>query len=81
MFFSQNDFRAIPAQHAPRLERMLDRLDWATRPEDMRLPGYVFHPLKGDAKGRYAVRVSGNWRITFAFDGPDACDVDLEDYH
>ena len=80
MLFSHSDLRAIPAQHAPRLERVLDRLDSATRPEDMRLPGYAFHPLKG-GKGRFAVKVSGNWRITFAFDGPDACDVDLEDYH
>jgi proteic killer suppression protein len=80
-FFSKNDYRGIPAQFASRLERMLDRLDAALRPEDMNLPGYRFHPLKGERKGSYAVSVSGNWRLTFRFDGDDAADVDLEDYH
>lgn len=60
---------------------MLDRLDAAIRPEDMNLPGYGFHGLKGDRKGTYAVSVSSNWRITFRFEKGDAVDVDLEDYH
>jgi len=60
---------------------ILDRLDAAKAPRDLALPGMDFHPLKGKDKGRYAVTVSGNWRITFAFDGEDAIDVDLEDYH
>ena len=47
----------------------------------MILPGMRFHALKGKDKGRYAVDASGNYRITFAFDGEDAIDVDLEDYH
>ncbi len=47
----------------------------------MSLPGYKFHLLKGDRKGEYAVSVSGNWRITFEFDGQDAVNVNLEDYH
>ncbi len=80
-FFSKGDYRSIPAQHAARLERQLDRLDAASRPEDMDLPGYRFHALKGDRKGVYAVSVSGNWRLTFRFEGDDAADVDLEDYH
>jgi proteic killer suppression protein len=45
----------------------------------MDVPGYVFHPLRGQA--RFSVRVTGNWRITFGFEGEDAVDVDLEDYH
>lgn len=80
-FFTKGDHRGIPAQFASRLERMLDRLDAATKPEDMSLPGYKFHPLKGERKGTYAVSVSGNWRLTFEFDGEDATVVDLEDYH
>jgi proteic killer suppression protein len=47
----------------------------------MNLEGYRFHRLKGRDKDRYSVSVSGNWRITFAFAGKDAVDVDLEDYH
>jgi proteic killer suppression protein len=47
----------------------------------MDLPGLRRHPLKGKLKGFYAVQVSGNWRIVFRFDGEDAADVDLIDYH
>ncbi|MGH8320472.1 MAG: type II toxin-antitoxin system RelE/ParE family toxin [Gammaproteobacteria bacterium] len=80
-FFTRSDYRGIPAQFAQRLERMLDRLDAAVRPEDMHLPGYRFHRLQGKRRGAYAVDVSGNWRLTFRFDGKDAVHVDLEDYH
>ncbi len=80
-FFKHSDYRGIPAQHAPRIERMLDRLDGAVRAEDMNLPGYRFHPLKGERKGEYAVSVNGNWRITFGFEGDNAINVNLEDYH
>ncbi|MDR2364647.1 MAG: type II toxin-antitoxin system RelE/ParE family toxin [Zoogloeaceae bacterium] len=55
--------------------------DAAVKPEDLDFPGYRVHPLKGDRQGDYAVSVSGNWRLTFRFDGEDATDVDLEDYH
>ena len=47
----------------------------------MNLPGLGFHPLKGNRKGTYAVTVSGNWRITCQFEGENAVNVDLEDYH
>lgn len=80
-FFTRSDYRGIPAQFAPRLERLLDRLDASTKAEDMNLPGYRFHGLKGDRKGSFAVSVSGNWRLTFRFEGEDAADLDLEDYH
>jgi toxin HigB-1 len=60
---------------------MLDRLDTVLRPQDMNIPGYRFHPLAGGRKRTYAATVTGNWRITFRFDGEDAIDVDLEDYH
>lgn len=56
-------------------------MDAAIAPEDMRLPGYRFHRLQGRRRNTYAVSVSGNWRLTFKFDGRDAVDVDLEDYH
>ena len=60
---------------------MLERLEASVVPGDMNLPGWRFHPLKGGMAGRYAVDLSGNWRLTFAWDGTDAIDVDLEDYH
>ena len=71
----------IPAQSAVRIERILDRLDANVAASDMDLPGYCFHPLKGARSGEYAVSVSGNWRLTFRFNGKDAVDVHLEDYH
>ena len=60
---------------------MLDALDVATKPEEMNVPGYRFHRLQGDRARSYSVSVTGNWRITFAFDGEHAIDVNLEDYH
>jgi proteic killer suppression protein len=81
LFFTKGSYKGIPAQHGSRIERMLDRLDAAREAKDMDLPGYKFHALRGNRKGEYAVSVSGNWRITFEFDGQDAIDVDLEDYH
>ncbi len=47
----------------------------------MNLPGFRFHALKGDLKGHHAVSVSGNWRVTFRFEGEHAVDVDYTDYH
>jgi proteic killer suppression protein len=68
-------------QNPDRIRRILAQLDAAAAPEDMNLPGLRFHGLKGRGKGRFAVWVSGNWRITFGWLEGDAVDVDLEDYH
>ena len=80
-FFTKGDHRGIPVQSAARIERMLDRLDTSVKPSDMDVPAYRFHPLKGTRAGEFAVSVSGNWRLTFSFDGDDAIEVNLEDYH
>ena len=77
----RGDASKLSVPNVRRVETMLARLDGAVSPEDMNLPGYRFHGLKGRDKGRYAVDASGNWRITFGWDGKDAVDVDLEDYH
>jgi proteic killer suppression protein len=63
------------------LGRILLALDAATEPKDMDLPGFLFHGLSGDQKGRYSVWATGNWRVTFGWSGEDATDVNLEDYH
>jgi toxin HigB-1 len=80
-FFETGKARGIQAAHAPRLKRQLLRLDVASKPEDMNLPGWNLHPLKGREKGHWSVWVNGNWRMTFAFDGNDAVLVDYRDYH
>ena len=75
------DASKLSVPNVRRVETILARLEGALAPEDLNLPGYRFHGLKGKDKGRYAVDASGNWRITFAWDGRNAVDVDLEDYH
>ena len=81
LFFTKGSYKGIPAQYGSRIERMLDRLDASKEAEDMDLPGYKFHPLKGNRGGEHAVTVTGNWRITFCFDGQNATAVNFEDYH
>lgn len=80
-FFTTGTKSGIQAQHAERLRVILGRLNAATAPTDMNLPGLDLHQLKGDRKGTWAVKVSGNWRLTFIFVGKDADAVDYEDYH
>ena len=80
-FFETGSKAGIQAQHAERLRLILAQLNAAAKPQDMALPGLVLHPLKGERKGTWSVRVSGNWRITFVFVGTDADVVDYEDYH
>lgn len=60
---------------------ILAALDTAARIDDMDIPGFELHPLKGDQKGRWAVSVSGNWRITFELRDGNAYLIDYEDYH
>jgi toxin HigB-1 len=80
-FAETGDTRKLSVPGAGRVRQILLALDGATVPEDMNLPGLRFHGLKGERKGTYAVSASGNYRITFGWDGQDAVDVDLEDYH
>ena len=78
-FFQTGSKSGIQTQQAERLELILGRLSAATTPKDMGLPGLALHPLKADRKGTWAVRVSGNWRVTFVFSEKDTDDVDYED--
>lgn len=80
-FFLAGDRTGIRPDQAPRLRLVLGRLAASTVPKDMDLPGLRLHQLKGKLKGRWSVTISGNWRITFAFEGKDAVLVDYEDYH
>lgn len=80
-FFTTGNKAGIQAKHADRLRLILGRLSVATGPRDMNLPGLDLHPLRGDRKGTWAVKVSGNWRLTFVFRGKDVERIDYEDYH
>jgi proteic killer suppression protein len=80
-FFTTGSKRAIQAKQADRLRLILGALNAATAPQDMNLPGLGLHERQGARKGTWAVKVSGNWRVTFGFVGKDAERVDYEDYH
>ena len=71
----------IQPKHASKLRLQLFALDNAKQAGDMNAPGWKLHPLTGELKGHWAVRVSGNWRLTFKFEGEDAVLVDYQDYH
>lgn len=80
LFAGKGDASKLPVQNVGRVGRILVLLNAATKPEDMNLPGYRFHGLQGKPK-RYALDASGNYRVTFGWEGEDAIEVDLEDYH
>ena len=80
-FFRTGSKSGIQAAHAPKLARQLAALDVAKQPEDMNLPGWGLHPLKGKLNRHWSVGVNGNWRLTFSFEDGDAVVVDYQDYH
>ena len=80
-FFNTGKKSGIQTNHVNRLRLILGRLNASTSPSDMDLPGLHLHQLSGDRKETWSVRVSGNWRVTFKFDGDHAEVVDYEDYH
>jgi toxin HigB-1 len=71
----------LRADQVNRIAKILRLLMDAAAPDQVNVPGFKFHRLKGTEKGRYSVWVTGNYRITFGWNGKDAVDVDLEDYH
>jgi toxin HigB-1 len=80
-FFLTGNKKSIMPVHKKRLKIILQRLNAAIQAEDMKTPGMNFHELRGDLKGFYAVSVSGNWRVIFAFEDNDAHLLDYLDYH
>jgi toxin HigB-1 len=80
-FFEAGSTAGIQVKHADRFRLILGRLNVAAEPRDMGLPGLELHPLRGDRAGTWAVKVSGNWRVTFRFSDRDVEVVDYEDYH
>lgn len=79
--FETGSTAGIQASHAKRLRMQLAALDTAQSVDDMNLPGFALHPLKGEMRGRWAISVNGNWRLTFEFQDGNAYVLDYEDYH
>lgn len=80
-FYKKSDGRLLNSHHLKRLERLLGALDAITEVASLNYQGNYLHELKGQRKGTWSVKVSGNWRLTFHFIDGNAYDVDLEDYH
>ena len=80
-FFRTGSKAGINAGHSKKLRILLTALDNAKHPDDMNAPSWKMHPLTGNHCGHYSVKVSGNWRMTFAFEGEDAVLVNYQDYH
>jgi toxin HigB-1 len=80
-YWNKADASKLPAGSLMRISQQLTALNVATVPEDMNLPGWRFHQLSGRDAGRFSVHVTANWRITFAWEAPNAVHVDFEDYH
>lgn len=81
-FFRTGSKAGIQPKHARKLEDQLSTLNRAAHPQDMGLPGWDLHPLKGELEDHWAVTVNGNWRLTFLItEEGDAEVVDYQDYH
>ena len=80
-FYETGSARGIQAKYEKRLRMQLAALDTAKESNDLDIPGYKLHPLKGDRKGVWAITVNGNWRLTFEFSDGNAYVLNYEDYH
>ncbi len=80
-FYRKGSISGIQAKHKNKLRMQLTALDTAQSIEDMNMPGYRLHPLKGARKGIWAISVSGNWRLTFQFENGNIYILNYEDYH
>jgi len=80
-FYSSGSIKGIQAKHAKKLRMQLIALDTAHNIEDLDIPGYRLHQLKGSLKGYWSITVNANWRITFEFSDGSIYVVNYEDYH
>ena len=80
-YFLTGSVSGIQAQHQRKLRMQLAAIDTAHKIEDINLPGFKLHPLKGDRNGIWSITVNGNWRITFEFIDGNAYILNYEDYH
>ena len=81
LLFERGDRRRIDPRYASRIETILVRMAEAERVSDLNLSGFRLHQLRGDLAGRWSIRVSANWRITFRAEGDTLYDIDYVDYH
>jgi toxin HigB-1 len=81
LLYEDDETRRLPPASVPKLQRILAALNMISSPDELDMPGYGFHELKGNRKGTYSLLVTRNWRVTFEWDSEGPYNVDLEDYH
>ncbi|SJZ72391.1 type II toxin-antitoxin system RelE/ParE family toxin [Sediminibacterium ginsengisoli] len=81
LYYEKGDASKLPARHVPKIRLILTRLDAASKPEELNVPGYNLHLLTGNLNGFWSVKVNGNYRILFRIESDNAHDVDYLDYH
>ena len=79
--FKEGNAKGIAKEIEKKTRVRLEVIDTAIIIDDINIPGYSLHELKGDRQGTWSIKVSGNWRITFTFNDNNAYDIDIEDYH
>jgi proteic killer suppression protein len=80
-FYERGERRGLNPNMIPKIEEILSIFSAAESVEEANIPGYRLHPLTGELKGFWSVRVTGNWRIVFRFEDGNALDIELVDYH
>ena len=80
-FYATGSTKGIQAKHSKKIRMQLSALDTALTIEDIDIPGYRLHQLKGSLKGNWSITVNANWRITFEFTDGNVYIVNYEDYH
>ena len=80
-FAERGEEQRIHAEHRQIVRDILVRLNASAAPEDMDLPGFRLHRLRGNYAGFWSVTVRANWRVIFRFEDVHAVDVDYLDYH
>jgi proteic killer suppression protein len=81
LLYETGSTKGVRADHRAKLSSILAALDVASGPEELVLPSYRLHPLKGGLKNHWSIWVNENWRVTFRFAGTDIELIDYQDYH
>ena len=80
-FYRKGTTKGVQSDHVGKLRMQLAVLDTATDINDIDVPGYRLHPLKGKMKKRWSITVNGNWRLTFEYIDGNVYILNYEDYH
>ncbi len=81
LYWTKGQTKGLNADWLSKLTRILSSIDAALEPEELNYPGAYFHALAGKDNGRFSLRLTANFRVTFGWEGEEATNIDIEDYH